>query len=445
MTVQFLASALAATVGGTLHGPDVTLDGATIDSRSVAPGALFVPVVAERDGHDFAEGALAAGAGAYLTSRGDVANGPRIEVADTAEALNLLAVAARDRLTPAPVVGVTGSVGKTSVKDLIAAACGATTRTHANPASFNNELGLPLTLANAPGDTEVAVCEMGARGLGHIAHLCRIARPTIAVVTRVASAHTELLGDLDGVAAAKGELVEALGQAGTAVLNHDDPRVLAMAKRTRAAVFTYGHHADADVRITDVTLDALARPTATLESPWGSVTVTVPVSGAHMATNAAAALTVAGIVGVPLEAAAAGIAGATLSAHRMDVTTTPAGALVLDDAYNANPTSMRAAVEALRAVDVNGRRVAVMGVMGELGDDGESEHTAIAAEATAAGIDVIAVGAPAYGDAARHVPDIEGAVAALRAIGDGDAVLVKGSRVAGLERVVARLLGEEAR
>jgi len=447
--MRFRVTDLAARIGGRLAGPDVEVDGATIDSREVPPGAMFVPVMAERDGHDFVEAALAAGATASLTSRDPehdhadlLARGATlIAVDDTERALRAWGAASRERL-PDCVVGITGSVGKTTTKDLAAGALGATLRAHASPRSFNNELGVPLTLCNAPDDTEVAVVEMGARGLGHIAWLCETVRPTIAVVTAVEHVHTELFGSLDDVAQGKGELVEWLPANGTAILNAANARVLAMAARTNAAIVTFGA-AGADVVSEGLVLDSELRPRFVVRSPWGSADVVLGVRGAHNVGNALAALAVAGVVGVSLSDAVEGLAAASVSHWRMELVRAPSGAMILNDAYNAGPASMRAALDAIAALEVTGRRFAVLGVMAELGASADTEHRRLAAHAAAAGLTVIAVHAPAYGDDAIHVSSIDEAVAVLGAVGAGDAVLVKGSRVAGLERLAKRLSSSE--
>jgi UDP-N-acetylmuramoyl-tripeptide--D-alanyl-D-alanine ligase len=424
-----LASQIADAVGGSLHGPDVTVDGASFDSRALAPGQLFVPLVAERDGHLFIDAALAAGAGAYLTQQAP-GGGSAIVVADTAAALMQLAAWARHRLA-IPVVGVTGSVGKTSTKDLIAAAVGATRRVTANQRSFNNEQGLPVTVLAAPDDVELLVLEMGMRGFGEIARLCEVAAPTIGVVTSVAGAHTERVGGIDGVARAKRELVEALPATGTALLNADDPRVAAMSVHTDAAVLTYG--LGGDVRLGEVALDELARPAFRADTPWGSVDVRLAVSGIHMAHNACAALAVAGIVTGSVTEAAAALGSATMSAMRMEVGRTPSGAIVVNDAYNANPDSMRAALRALAGMSAD-RRIAVLGVMAEL-DDPHPAHRRVAEEARALGIELIATGTDLYG-----VEPVDDPLTVLGPLGEGDAVLVKASRVAALERVAEALL-----
>ena len=443
--MRFQLEELSDHLGGELVGDSVEVselvevDGVSIDSRTVAAGNLFVPLVAERDGHEFVDGALAAGATAYLTSRGPVSSqaAPAIEVDDTAAALTEIGRLARARLD-GPVVAITGSVGKTSVKDLTAAACGGRLHVHASEKSFNNELGVPLTIANAPDGVEVLVLEMGARGKGHIADLCEVGRPTVGVVTTVALAHSELFGSIEGVAEAKGELIEALPANGVAVLNADNPHAAKMAARAACDVVTFGIDGG-DVRATEVRVDELLRPSFVLTTPSGSIDVRLDVRGAHMAINAAAATAAALAVGVDLSDAAAGLSAAALSPWRMEVAKAPSGLTVINDAYNANPTSMRAALRALLELPAS-QRVAVVGEMAELGDEGEVEHLAVAAEAAADGVRVIAVDAPAYGPHAEHVPHLDAASAALGSGGADMAVLVKGSRVAGLEKLAAALL-----
>jgi UDP-N-acetylmuramoyl-tripeptide--D-alanyl-D-alanine ligase len=431
--MRIRASEVAAATGGVLRGPDVTVDGASFDSRALRPGQLFVPLVAARDGHDFVAAAVERGAAATLADRPLDAAIPVIEVPDTAAALIDLATAARGRLH-ATVVGITGSVGKTSTKDLVRAALAPQRQVAANERSFNNTQGLPVTVLGAPDATEVLVLEMGMRALGEIAALCAIGRPDIGVVTAVAASHTETLGGLDGVARAKGELVEALGPDGTAILNADDERVAAMRARTGARVLTYGRDRRADVRVDDLVLDALARPSATVRTPWGSVEVRLAVSGAHMAANAAAAIAVAGVVGVDVAAAGAALGGAALSAMRMQVLRAASGGIVINDAYNANPSSTTAALESLAAVAAS-RRVAVLGTMAEL-DDPAAAHREVAATARRLGIELVAVGTDHYGVAAL---DDEAAAAAVGPVRDGVAVLVKASRAVGLERLATAL------
>ncbi|BAN02544.1 UDP-N-acetylmuramoyl-tripeptide--D-alanyl-D-alanine ligase [Ilumatobacter coccineus] len=428
-----MASEAAAGIGGRLVGPDVEFDGASFDTRSIQPGQLFVPIVAERNGHDFIGAAYDSGAALHLSSEPDPfrRDHTAIEVNDTADALMRLAGWARQR-SSARVVGVTGSVGKTSTKDLIAAACAASLRTTANERSFNNEQGLPITMLNAPDDTEVLVLEMGMRGFGQITELCEIARPEIGVVTTVGHSHTEMVGGIEGVARAKAELVAALPASGVAILNADDERVAAMARNTGASVLTFG--TTGDVRISELTLDQLARPRFRLDTPWGDSRVELELSGEHMAMNAAAAIAVAGSLGVELDAAVAALSTATISGMRMEMTELPSGAIVVDDTYNANPTSMAAALDALVAMSAT-RRFAILGLMGELDDPGEG-HRDVARKAEALGVQLVATGTELYG--VRPTDDPVGQIGEL---GAGDVVLVKASRSAGLERVVAQLLG----
>lgn len=430
-------SEIAAASGGMLVGEDAVVDGVSIDSRALEPGSLFVPIVAVRDGHDFVVDARQQGAVAHLTSQPGGPE-PHVVVGDTAAALQQIARAARRERDP-DVVGITGSVGKTTTKDLLHAALAPCRRVHASTRSFNNELGVPLTLLNAPDDTEVIVTEMGARGIGHIALLCSIAEPSVGMVLAVGAAHTELLGDLEGVARAKGEMVESLAPSGHAVLNADDPRVAAMASRTVASVITYG--STGDVRARDLSVDGALRPSFVVDSPWGSAEVRLASAGVHTVGNALAAVTAAMVVGGELEAVAAGLGEAEVSPWRMEVGRAPGGATVVNDAYNANPMSVHAAIDALLALPAR-RRIAVLGVMAELGDRHLAEHREVGARLRDEGIELIAVGTGDYGG--RIAGDVDAAVEMLDASTlDADtAVLVKGSRVAGLEVLAARLLGE---
>jgi UDP-N-acetylmuramoyl-tripeptide--D-alanyl-D-alanine ligase len=440
--VDLRTSDVARITGGTLTGPDVTVSGAAIDSRSVSGGELFVPIVAERDGHDFVRAAVASGAGAYLSQRGPVdgAGGTAVTVDDTVAALGALASAVRARID-GHVVGITGSVGKTSVKDLLAAVLATRWRTSASVRSFNNELGVPLTVVNAPDGTEALAVEMGARGVGHIKALCDLVAPTVGVVTRVAAVHTEMFGTVDDVARGKGELVKALPASGVAVLNADDPRVAAMASRTSARTVTFGDAGD--VRAEGVVLDDELRPRFRLVGPWGASDVALSVRGAHMVGNALAAAAAGLVCDVPLSSVADGLAGAELSPWRMDLVRLPSGARVLNDAYNANPTSMAAALQALVAMPAGagggGRRVAVLGVMAEIGATSDDEHRAVGDLARSLGVEVVSVGVPAYGGTLVSASEPAAVLAALGPLGPDDVVLLKGSRVAGLERLVIDL------
>ena len=431
--MRLRATEVADATGGTVSGPEGTVDGARIDSRLVRGGELFVALRAERDGHDYVDAALDAGAAACLVER-PAGRGTSIVVEDAFVALTQLATRMRDRL-PDRVVGITGSVGKTSTKDLLAAALGRRYRVSASAKSFNNELGVPLTVLDTPHDAEAVVIEMGARGRGHIASLCAVARPLVGVVTTVGLSHSEFFGSIDDVAVAKAELVEALPAHGTAVLNADAPLVAAMATRTDARVLTFGLAAG-DVRAEDIRLDDDLRPTFRLRTPWGDAGVELQVRGHHQIGNALAAAGAALACDAGLEAVAAGLGDAELSPWRMELHRAPSGALILNDTYNANPLSMEAALRALAELPAR-RRTAVLGIMAELGDVGPSEHARMAALAAALGIRVIAVHAPDYGS--ETVDDAGEAMERLGPLTEGDAVLVKGSRAAALEIVAGTL------
>ena len=359
-----MAADVANATEGALVGQNAHLSGASFDSRSITPGQLFVPIVAERDGHEFIEMALKSGAGAYLTQRESVGRSA-IVVEDTLAALLKLGAWARVRLEPtvgSRVIGVTGSVGKTSTKDFIAAALSSELVVSASERSFNNDQGLPVTLLNAADNAQALVLEMGMRGFGEIARLCSIAQPTIGVVTAVAAAHTERVGGIEGVARAKAELVQALPQSGFAILNADDERVREMRKLTQAQVLTYGTHESADIRIVKCELDEMARASVSATTPWGNVSWAMSVPGAHMALNAAAAIAVAGACEVDIYQAATALEQSSLSPMRMQVITTDDGMTIINDAYNANPASMRAALDTLVGVKAS-RHVVIAGQM----------------------------------------------------------------------------------
>jgi UDP-N-acetylmuramoyl-tripeptide--D-alanyl-D-alanine ligase len=434
--MRLMAADVAKATNGTLVGQNAHLSGVSFDSRSVRPGQLFVPIVAERDGHDFIESALSAGAGAYLTT-GKNFGRTSITVPDTLTALLQLGTWGRNKLDAQlanRVVGITGSVGKTSTKDFVAAALGSTLRVTANERSFNNDQGLPVTILNAPDDVETLVLEMGMRGFGEIARLCTVARPNIGVVTKVASAHTERVGDIDGVARAKSELVKALDTTGFAILNADDDRVVAMQSTTRARVITYGVAQTADVRMTSCVLDERACALVTVESPWGKASWKMNVPGEHMAHNSVGAIAVAGVMGLDLQRAADAISISVLSEMRMQHRTARGGALIIDDSYNANPASMTAALHALSATKAS-RRIAVLGVMAELSEP-KQDHLQISRLAKQLGIELIAVETDMYEVQSRTCDEI---AAMLSTVENTAAVLIKGSRVAQLEKLVAML------
>jgi UDP-N-acetylmuramoyl-tripeptide--D-alanyl-D-alanine ligase len=453
--VRFTTAGLAAHLGGTVVGPDVAVEGASIDTRTAESGQLYIPIVADRDGHDFIPAAIAAGCPAYLTSRGPVALGAAaagdvavgaataVVVDDTAAALMSLGEFARGRIS-GEVIGITGSVGKTTTKDILARCLASTFTTAASERSFNNELGLPLTLLNVPEDVQRVVLEMGARGFGHIRRLLGVARPEVGIVTSVAVAHIEYFGDLDGVARAKGELVEGLPSSGVAVLNLDDARVARMADSSPCPVLGYSVHGDeahteAQVRAEIVTIDAELRPRFRLVTPWGSAEVHLSLHGVQQVGNALAASSAALWCGVPLETVVASLADVSASPLRMEVRHPPGGPTLLVDCYNANPASTEAALQSL-AVLPAASRLALLGVMAELGTDTASEHHRIASVAASLGIEVVGYETDLYGS--RSVRGLDEAVELLRSAGHTGAVLVKGSRVARLEEVVGAFDGQ---
>ncbi|WP_100498616.1 UDP-N-acetylmuramoyl-tripeptide--D-alanyl-D-alanine ligase [Geodermatophilus chilensis] len=464
--IQLSLAEVAEAVGGELTRGDGTVSGkVTVDSRAVAPGDLFVAVPGERvDGHDFLGAAAAAGAVAALTTRPDDAL-PCVVVDESVAALGRLAAAVHTRLAVGDLVtiGITGSSGKTSTKDLLGQVLTTAGATVSPPGSYNNDIGLPLTVLDADGDTRFLVLEMGSRGRGHIARLCRVARPDVGVVLNVGSAHLGEFGSADGIALAKGELVEALPAEGTAVLNADDPRVIGMAPRTRARVVTTGTSAEADVRAEDVVLDEAGRAGFTLVAGGARAAVRLQVVGAHQVANALSAAGAALASGMtPEDVAAALSAAVPRSRWRMEVTRRDDGVTVVNDAYNANPESMRAALAALAGLPAR-RRIAVLGAMAELGPGAAGEHERLGRDAVAAGMDlVVAVGPDAVGIAdgalaagaredrdtdrgAVRVPDRAAARELLtEVLVPGDVVLVKASRSYGLEVLAADLLAPGA-
>ena len=464
---------IAQITGGQLgHGdPDAVVSGeVVIDSRRVGPGGLFAAVAGERsDGHDFAAAAVAAGATAVLATRPVPV--PSVLVADVPAALAALARSVVDALPAARIAGITGSSGKTSTKDLAAQLIERLGPTIAPAGSFNNEFGHPLTVLRADAATRYLVLELSARGIGHIAYLCRVAPPRYGVVLNVGHAHAGEFGGLDQVARAKGELVEALPADGVAILNADDPRVLAMAERTRARVVTFSarqhartphqsHVPQPSVRAADIRLDELGRPAFTLLTPQGSAPVTLRLHGAHNVPNALAAAALAGELGMDLDGIADGLGAAVArSRWRMEVHQRADGVTVINDAYNANPESVRAAIDALVHVAQGGRAFAVLGHMAELGGTSRASHEDVGEYAARIGdtglAGLIAVGEEARPllDGARRVRSWTGealaaadGAAALDLLANrlkpSDVVLVKASRAAHLEGVAAALEGE---
>ncbi len=466
LTVAEIAAITSAALAGEAASDAVVTGPVVIDSRQVRPGALFAALPGEHaDGHDYAAAAAASGAAAVLASRPVPAAGaPVLLVPDVTLALGALARAVLGRLPGATVVGITGSSGKTSTKDLAGQVVERLGPVIAPQGSFNNEIGLPLTVLRADATTRYLILEMSARGTGHIAYLAGIAPPRIGAVLNVGRAHAGEFGSVDAVAKAKGELVEALPAAdagGVAVLNADDPNVAAMAARTSARVVTtsVAPGADADVRATDIELDDMGRASFRLSMGGTSADVRLRLHGRHHVANALAAAAVAAELGMDVAAIADALTAATArSKQRMELTRRRDGVLVVNDAYNANPDSTRAAIEALAHLAANGRRgLAVLGYLAERGDSEVESHEEagrLAARAGAAVVVAVGEGAAPVLDGARAtggwtgeaiaVPDPRGALGALQnRLRPGDVVLVKASKAAGLWEVADGLLAED--
>ena len=467
-TAREIAEITGGELVGGASGDERVTGGARIDSRSVATGDLFAAFVGQRaDGHDYLEAARASGAALCLVSR--EAQVPAVRVGDVEQALSDLARAqltrARQENPALTVLAVTGSAGKTGTKDLMGHILGEIGPTIAPVGSFNNELGLPLTVLRLAPDTRFLVLEMGSRGPGHITHLTEIARPDISLVLNVGSAHLGEFGSAAAIARAKGELVEALDATGRAVLSAEDPRVAAMAERSAAPVVTWGFYSG-QVRGTDLTLDVdarlrfwltvpegLVRPDGT-SVPSGSHPVAPDLVGEHQAGNVLAALTACVLAGADPAAAAAALDGAEIaSGQRMQVLRS-GGVLVIDDAYNANPDSMRHALKTLAHLGRGRRTVAVLGEMLELGADSVRLHDEIGRLAVRLNISQLYVvgdgAAPihhgaslegSFGGESVYLDTVEEAIAVLEeTVVPGDAVLMKSSRDAGLRRIAKPLL-----
>ena len=460
--IELSLAAIAGITGARLDqvpDPAATVTGpVVIDSRGAGPGALFAALAGERvDGHDYATAAMAGGAVAVLGTR--PTGVPSLIVPDVPAAMARLARAVVDSLPGLTIAGITGSAGKTTTKDLAAQLAEQLGQTVAPHESFNNEIGHPLTVLRSTAATRYLVLELSARGAGHITHLCEIAPPKLGVVLCVGHAHTGEFGGLAGVARAKSELPAALPPGGVALLNADDPLVAAMAGQTPARVVTFGRAGQADVRAAGVEVDTQGRAAFTLLTPEGSAPVRLRLRGEHNVTNALAAAALAGELGLGVAAIADGLsAAAPRSKWRMEVTERPDGVTIINDAYNANPEAMAAALRTLTVMAAGRRSFAVLGPMNELGDDAPSWHEQVgglAAQAGVAGLIVVGEDAapmiagakaePSWRGELLAVPDPAGAVEALSArLEPGDVVLVKASRAAGLERVAQALTAEGA-
>jgi len=445
--VNWDLAVVARATGGTARG-SAAIDRVVTDSRQAGPGTLFVAVKGERfDGHDFAASAAEAGA-AVVAERGRLPEGANgVEVSDTLSALAALAVERRSELD-IPVVAITGSSGKTTTKDMTAAALGS--GTHAAPRSYNNEVGVPLTVLGTPDDAAALVVEVGSRGAGHIAALADAIRPDVAVITNIGPAHLEMFGDVGAVLDAKWELVDALSPDGVAVLPAADERLIR--RRTGAMITFGGEGSGADVMVSDVALDGRGRASFRLAHHGDTRAMILQQAGLRQPLNAAAAVSAALALGRDFAEAAERVAGADVSPWRMEVREVPVGGgtvVVVNDAYNANPDSMAAAFETVSAMP--GRHIAVLGKMHELGASEGDLHRTVGAQAAASGFAVILVVgddpglAAGAGLLAEALPDADAAASRLASIlSPGDVILVKASRAAGLERIAEGIGGGAA-
>jgi UDP-N-acetylmuramoyl-tripeptide--D-alanyl-D-alanine ligase len=438
---------------------EAVITGVAIDSRRVEAGQLFFALPGTRtDGHQFVEDALQRGAAAAVVSRpvAAAAEWTLLLAPDTLQALQDLAAYYRSLFT-LPVVAVTGSTGKTTTKDLIAAVLGAGRRVVKTEGNQNNEIGLPLTLLRLEKTCGAAVVEMAMRLPGEIASLCRICRPLIGVITNIGITHLERLGSQAAIAEAKGELLEALPPEGCAVLNGDDPWQLELARKCRCDVLWYGQSEGAAVRAGGIKMDGLQGSSFTLATPLGESPCLLPLPGAHNVSNALAAAAVGHRLGMQPEEIARGLGAACLTGMRLEVKAGIRGSTLIDDTYNASPDSVMAALRLLAGVP-GGRQVAVLGEMYELGAAAASYHRTVGAGAASLGIDHLC----AVGELAREIvrgareagmpegrisffPDNRTAAAWLaELIAPGDVVLLKASRGAHMEEIVALLRSEES-
>ena len=456
MTALWTSAEIAAACGGVARS-EFEANGVTFDSREVQPGDLFIALKGEAtDGHRFVDGALAAGAAGLLVS--DETEGPRVVVPDTSRALDDLGRAARAR-TEAAVIGVTGSVGKTSTKEALFAALdrGGPGRAHRSVKSYNNHTGVPLSLARTPRDARFGVFEMGMNHAGELTALTALVRPHVAMVTAIASAHREFFASEEEIADAKAEIFTGLEPNGTAIIPHDSPhrdRLVAAARPHAARILTFGQSEGADVRASYVVKAPQGGTMATVTLPGAQLNFTVSQPGEHWVSNALAVI--AAVAAVDGDLAAAGLALADLGGlkgrgERRRVRVGGGEALLIDESYNANPASMAATLKVLGAEEVAGRRIAVLGAMRELGGESDRFHADLAGPLEAARVDqAILVGAEmaplakalGHGIKLAHVPDTAAAIELARqAIGPGDAVLVKGSNSIGLAALVEALAG----
>ena len=439
-------AAVAKQVSGTLLGADAAFGRVSIDTRKLDSGALFVAIPGERfDGNDFVPDAHAGKAAGALVSRPSDVPLPQVRVRDTRGALSGMARGWRKNF-PIPVVAVTGSNGKTTVKELIAGILGRSHEVCVTRGNLNNDLGVPLTLMELADHHEILVIELGANHAGEIAALSQLVRPTVGVITNAGAAHLEGFGSIDGVARAKGELLDHLPAAGTAILNADDPYCSAWRRRSHAAgVLTFGFEPSADCTVRGEVADSSVGSAFTLALPDGTaVELTLPLRGRHSVQNALAAAAASFAVGVSVDDIQSGLSKARPVSGRLNRMRGWGGAAIIDDTYNANPTSALAALDYLRGC--GGRRMFVLGDMAELGADAAELHRQVGEYARNCCDTLFAIGelsheaARAFGSGARSFTELAALHQALKPLLTEDAILlVKGSRVMGLDRLVGSL------
>ena len=435
------ASEVALVAHGTLVGLDCEASGIAFDSRTLRLGQAFVALGGDADGHDFLQAAATAGAPFAIVQRGrSISALTCVEVDDCDAALTSLGRHCRDRLSGSlkgRAIGITGSVGKTSTKDLVLAVLRSKyTNAHAPEKSLNNDIGVPVTIINAPDSCEALVLEMGMRGLGEIARLCDVGHPQIGVITEVGDAHSERVGGIEGVVRAKAELVQSLPSSGVAIVNSDSVNAMKTVHGIAARVVTFGSSATASIRWEIVSTDDRGRCTVRFTSGEESAVGVVPLPGIHMASNAASAVAVGVTCGIEITQCVEALSNAQSASQRMQWVSGRNGLRILDDSYNANPMSVAAALRTVAEISAK-QRFAVLGVMAEVLHS-DVAHQEIATLCRQLGIELLAVETDLYGTAALSVVDIANILGELDS---SSVVLVKGSRVAATERVVHALMG----
>jgi UDP-N-acetylmuramoyl-tripeptide--D-alanyl-D-alanine ligase len=435
------ASEVALVAHGTLVGLDCEASGIAFDSRTLRLGQAFVALGGDADGHDFLQAAATAGAPFAIVQRGrSISALTCVEVDDCDTALTSLGRHCRDRLSGSlgsRAIGITGSVGKTSTKDLVLAVLRSKyTNAHAPEKSLNNDIGVPVTIINAPDSCEALVLEMGMRGLGEIARLCDVGQPQIGVITEVGDAHSERVGGIEGVVRAKAELVQSLPSSGVAIVNSDSVNAMKTVHGIAARVMTFGSSETASVKWEIVSTDDRGCCTVRFTSGNESAVGAVPLPGIHMASNAASAVAVGITCGIGIAQCVEALSTAQSASQRMQWVTGLNGVRVLDDSYNANPISVAAALRTVAETPAK-KRYAVLGVMAEVLHS-DRAHRDIAELSSQLGIELLALETDLYGTIALSLTEIASTLVGL----DSNAVvLVKGSRVAATERVVQALLG----